>query len=323
MQVSESAPARLVFRDREEFRRFHGQEARSFAVVGLLYAVLFCALAVAYWAISQEHLALTIAFGVLAFTLIGWAQYSLGNGLHEAVHHNLKNRKSDFVASMLTAYPIGLTMGYRRVHLLHHRYLGTDRDPDRPAYINFPRTRGQFVLRLLKNASGIPATIQFVQTMLEKRTAEASGTLRSDLLWFAGVQVILIVSFWATFGNPIYYVIFWAMPVATVGKLLSSTRLMCEHGSPTHEWVVRTIDGDRWQTWLMGAFDFNYHGEHHLFPSVPYAHLERLYRRHRAYVNGHPEYRPFDGRLEYFTGGYLLLLTQWFRSLPWRTNAAS
>jgi fatty acid desaturase len=93
---------------------------------------------------------------------------------------------------------------------------------------------------------------------------------------------------------------------------------LCEHCSPYRDWVVRTIDGHRWQTWLMGAFDFNFHGEHHLFPSVPYAQLQRLRDLHRSYLGSHPEYRPFDGRFEVFDGGYAALLAHWFRVLPWR-----
>jgi fatty acid desaturase len=311
------APAKLIFKDREEFRSFHTGEDRSFVVIALLYGVAIAALALV-WVAASLPIAVALPCYLLAFFAIGWAQYSLGNGLHEAVHHNLRNRKSDRLASLVTAYPIGLTMAYREVHLKHHRYLGTERDPELHVYTHFPETRIELLGRLIWFSSGIPAVRQFLE---QQQRAAASGNGKRNYfepIAFACVQLVIAGLFWLVYGNPLYYVVFWALPIATVGKLLSTTRLLCEHGSPTRHWVVRTIDGSRWQTWLMGAFDFNYHGEHHLFPSVPYAQLQRLHRVHRSYFEGHPEYRPFEGRFEFFDRGYVALLVHWFRVLPWR-----
>ena len=314
--MSAVSPAKLVFKDREEFRSFHLGEERSFLVIVLLYAVAFAALGLV-WAAARMPWAAAIPSYVGAFIVVGWAQYSLGNGLHEAVHHNLWNIRSDRLAEFLTAYPIGLTITYRDTHLGHHKHLGTQLDPEFSAYTSFPRTKGALILRFLWFVSGIPAVRQFLD---QQRTVASSSQRRSylDLACFVGLQLGLIALFCWVFGNPIYYMIFWVLPIATVGKLLSTTRVLCEHGSPTRDWVVRSIDGSRWQTWIMGAFDFNYHGEHHLWPSVPYAQLERLRRLHSSYLEKHPEYQPLEGRFESFSGGYVALLVHWFRILPWR-----
>jgi fatty acid desaturase len=312
-------PAKALFKDREEFQSFHTGEERSFVVIAMLYAIALAALCLV-WAAAQMPILAAIPAYIAAFIVIGWAQYSLGNGLHEAVHHNLRNRTSDRLAALLTAYPVGLTMTYRAVHLGHHKYLGTKDDPEFSVYTSFPPTKNALILRFLWFVSGIPAILQFLE---QQRSAVSAGGKRSyfDLFCFVGVQLGLICLFWWGYGNPLYYIAFWALPIATVGKLLSTTRLLCEHGSPTRDWVVRTIDGRRWQTWVMGAFDFNYHGEHHLWPSVPYAQLQRLHRVHRSYFEQHPEYQPFEGRFEFFSGGYLALLSHWFRILPWRKHA--
>jgi fatty acid desaturase len=312
-------PVRLLFRSRQEFRSFHQGEAQSFAVLALLYAIASAALGLVYATLHMPPM-LAIPADVGAFIVIGWAQYSIGNGLHEAVHHNLKNKKSDRLAALLTAYPVGLTVMYRDIHLRHHRHLGTERDPELHLYTSFPQTKTALIVRILWFVSGVPAVLQFLQQQ-SSAAAQGGRVSYAEPLALVGVQICLVSAFWWVFGNPLYYLLFWALPIATVGKLLSTTRLLCEHGSPTRDWVVRTIDGSRWQTWLMGAFDFNYHAEHHLFPSVPYAKLEQLHRRHRDYFEQHPEYRPFDGRFEFFPGGYLALLGLWFRALPWRKPA--
>jgi fatty acid desaturase len=312
-------PAKVLFKDREGFQSFHAGEEQSFAVIALLYAIALAALALV-WAAARIPMVAAIPAYVGAFIVVGWAQYSLGNGLHEAVHHNLRNKKSDRLAALLTAYPVGLTIAYREVHLSHHKHLGTKHDPEFPIYTSFPQTKSALISRLLWFVSGIPAALQFLE---QQRSAVSNGGKRSclDLLCFVGVQLGLICLFWWGYGNPLYYIAFWVLPTATVGKLLSTTRLLCEHGSPAHDWVVRTIDGNRWQTWVMGAFDFNYHGEHHLWPSVPYAQMRRLHRIHRSYCEQHPEYQPFEGRFEFFSGGYLALLYHWFCILPWRKDA--
>ena len=312
-------PAKALFKDREEFRSFHTGEGQSFLVIATLYAIALAALCVV-WAAIQMPILVAIPSCLAAFIVIGWAQYSLGNGLHEAVHHNLRNKKSDQLAALLTAYPVGLTMTYRQVHLGHHKHLGTVQDPEFPIYTSFPRTKGALILRFFWFASGVPATLQF---LAQQQSAFSTGGKQPlyDLICFFGVQLGLASLFWWAYGNPLFYIAFWVLPIATVGKLLSTTRLLCEHGSPTREWVVRTIDGSRLQTWVMGAFDFNYHGEHHLWPSVPYAQLQRLHRAHRAYCEQNPEYQPLDGRFEFFSGGYLALLLRWMCILPWREHA--
>jgi fatty acid desaturase len=256
---------------------------------------------------------------IIAFCVIGWSQYSLGNGMHEAVHHNLRNKKSDFLAALLTAYPIGLTVAYRDVHLRHHRHLGTHEDPELSVYTTFPQSKGALIRRFLWNVSGIPAASQFLQ---QRRDATFAGGKPdyAEPIKFLLVQLVIVSTFWFVFGSIVFYVVFWILPIMTVGKLLSTTRLLCEHGSPNRDWVVRTIVASRWQTWLMGAFDFNFHGEHHLFPSVPYAQLQSLHLRHRSYIAQHAEYRPFGGRFEIFDGGYLALLVHWFRILPWAAD---
>jgi fatty acid desaturase len=307
-----------VLRSKAELQSFHGSEESSFWVICSLYMVAVLAVALALLALHQELL-FAIPMGIFSFALIGWTQFSLGNGLHEAVHFNLRNRKSERAAAVLTAYPIGLTMGYRRVHLMHHRYLGTERDPDLATFSDFPASRFQFIGRLLYYISGFPAAVQFLEMVDRPGTADkarASAHSR-ETAWLLGVQAMIALAFYGFFGNPVWYLVFWVAPIATIGKLLSATRALCEHASPHERWVVRSLDASRWQTWLMGAFDFNYHGVHHLYPSVPYAYLERLHCVHEEYRAEHPDYQPFEGRFEVFKGGYLNLLVHWFRMLPW------
>jgi len=235
--------------------------------------------------------------------------------MHEAVHKNFLNKRGDFWASIVVAYPIGLTMRYRDIHLNHHKHIGTDKDPDWDEYIKFPISKLDITKRFIWFISGIPAVLQFLKLQANK---SKTGSIKYfELLTFLLTQLIIFTAFYFAYGSFLYYFIFWILPIATIGKLLSSSRLLCEHGSPDKGWVVRSIDGSRWQNWFLGAFDFNYHAEHHLIMSVPFANLKRLHKRNYAYALTHPEYQPFSGRMEFFSGSYLSLLRKWIRELPW------
>jgi len=311
-----------IFGGKDNMRSFLTGQSQAFAVLALLYGGVLAALVI-IWVVREVPIGIRIPTDVLMFCVVGWVQYSICNGMHEAVHYNLRNRDGDFLASLLTAWPIGLTMGYRGTHLAHHRFMGTARDPDYPMYTCFPASRLALASRLVWYVSGIPALIQFLGLLglrgdrLDPSIMTRTGAGLSGLAGFIAMQFFIAGLFWLVFGSPVDYVVFWCLPIATVGKLLSSTRLLCEHGSPERDWVVRTIHAPRWRTWILGAFDFNYHGEHHLFPYVPFAGLRRVHDLHAAYLmTPHPDH-PLVDRIEIYEGGYVSLLMRWFRDLPW------
>ncbi len=252
LDTQQSNPVKLLFRDREDFRAIHDGEGQSFVAVALLYAAILTCLAVGW--LANNHLSLIAAAPIYlaCIAVIGWAQYSIGNGMHEAVHHNFGNKKSDRWASIVTAYPIGLTMSYRSVHLEHHHHLGTSNDPELGLYTVFPKSRAAMLLRFVWFASGIPAILQFFQ-----QQSSGAESRRGLLVAFA-VQVAIVLAFYLAFGNVLFYIFFWSLPIATVGKLLSSTRLLCEHGSPaTNGWFAPSPGRDgRRGSWALSTLIF-------------------------------------------------------------------
>src|ERR1700730_7821311 len=112
-----------IFRDREEFRSYHIGEQRAFWVLALFYGTAAVSILLTRFAVALPYdVGLPIA--IFAFVVIGWAQYSIGNGMHEAMHRNLLNYNDDRIASLIAAYPIGFTLAYRDTHFRHHRFLG-------------------------------------------------------------------------------------------------------------------------------------------------------------------------------------------------------
>jgi fatty acid desaturase len=274
-------------------------------LIGLYLFIIMCFITL--WTIKEINTPLCLLVNFFLFIAIGWAQYSIGNGMHEAIHKNFPF-KDDYLSGIIAAYPIGLTMSYRDTHLDHHRYVGSKDDPDYQYYEKFPTSKFSLLGRIIFNASGIPAVKQFLK-LQAKNNHKSSRNETFLLLVVQGVIFLLIT---AAFKSPLFYLFYWALPVATVGKCLSSTRLMCEHSS-AEGWVIRTISGSRLKTWILGAFDFNYHAEHHEVPSVPFAHLAELHSLNMICTSNVSS----GNKNVHFDGGYIKLLTKFFKSLPW------
>ena len=49
--------------------------------------------------------------------------------------------------------------------------------------------------------------------------------------------------------------------------------------------VIRTIHGSRIMNYILGAFDFNYHGEHLSISNCAQSQLKRLHKTHLNYIS--------------------------------------
>jgi fatty acid desaturase len=280
---------------------------RIFLEMAALYFCIFTALAtVAFVYEAGDMNRLWIVFP-LAFCVIGWCQFSLTHALHEVVHYNCGRPHRELLGAMLTAYPIGLTMRYRYVHYAHHKHFGDpELDPEYEAYSNFPSNKLQFLLRLFKNASGFAAVKQFFFQAAPDAPCNKYRETALLLLTHAVIFTAFAVCFtwWA-------YIVFWVLPIITVAKLCSSTRALCEHGSPDGGPVYRTITGSFLATQLLGMFKFHFHAEHHAHPSIPYSRLPEAHAQMRAGATLQDGYA-----YEVYRQGHLSLLIDWFCRLP-------
>lgn len=252
-----------------------------------------------------------------AWSIIGWCQFALFNALHEGLHNRFGSPHHNLPCYALTAYPMGFDDSYRRIHLDHHKYFGDpDHDPDFPNYGNFPRTRRAFLLRLLLNLCGWFALLQFLglrQNSVETDKQQQGNPSQGNMIKVLATQGILFLLFSVSIGW-FYYVWLWLIPLVTFGKFFTSTRAFCEHGSPEGVPVIRTITGPYLQEKILGIFCFNYHAEHHHSVGIPY---HRLAQAHTLLEDElYHSSKHTGARYEYYDGGYLRLLFQWFRALP-------
>ena len=247
------------------------------------------------------------------FILIGWCQFSLSNAFHEALHGNFGLNQNNLLACLITAYPIGFTFGYKKVHLNHHKYFGNpNKDPDFSGYYPFPKSKNILLLRFLRDLSGISAAKQFFSN-----NAIFDNKLRMFKEYFLLiiVQILIFYLFLEIYSNieqgGLFFIILWLFPLMTIGKFCSNTRLLCEHGSKTGLLTFRTITGSFYETYTLGAFNFNLHAEHHIKPWIPYTRLKSSIN----IINGKVDSDLI--KYEIYDKGYLNMILKWFKDLPW------
>jgi fatty acid desaturase len=211
-------------------------------------------------------------FYALAVFPLGSRQQALGALFHDASHHLVcRNRmRNDVLGNLLSAFPLGLTLdGYRRYHLIHHRQLGTQNDPENhhkrtlPQWdlpIQLPRVVGHFVSDLL--GAGVPHLLAAAQ--LTRPLWQHAAALFGFWLVVAAIFVKL---------KMLWIPVLWVISIATVFWSGVRFRIFTEHLglSDTHRLRIPT-----WLVWFWMPHNIGLHWEHHHFPGVPFYHLPKV-----------------------------------------------
>ena len=182
---------------------------------------------------------------------------------------------------------------YRDYHLDHHRYAGTQKDPDLYLAQMYPVPADSMRRKLLRDISGrtgLRDTWRQLRAMKPVRNAP----------FFVSHAVMLAVLAWA--GVVWVYLLWWAAYVF-VYPLITRIRYMGEHGvaidyasDDPRENTSSTL-ASLWERLLLAPNRVNYHLEHHLLASVPLYRLPGFQRLLRE--------RGYYGNKDCFSAGYL------------------
>lgn len=211
---------------------------------------------------------------VFAMFIVANRQHALSQMGHDATHRTVcKNRwLNDLLGNAFCFWPMTSTIeGYRRLHFTHHRFTGTDKDPEliykRRAAVREdwkPGGPGKLIYLLLRDlvTLGYPNMLMFLYDTRPASFKDAlpmltfssiitiflflNGFMLPMTIWYGG----LFIFFW-----PIFRVRMWIEHVGTLG---------------THR--VRLT---WWESWLFAPHNTWYHWEHHEWPAVPYWNLPK------------------------------------------------
>jgi fatty acid desaturase len=239
----------------------------------------YLVLAVSWWLYPLA--CLIIANRILALSLI------CHEGLHRSLHQN--NWLNDFLGRYLCAFPTFISFSkYRRLHLLHHSSVGSDRwDPDRHLYDGYPQSKLKFLRNLSARVLTLRTAYDFIlyytecqEAVRRKRLPDGSlfiTSLRSDFIPFLLFQMsaILIVT---TLGIWQEYLLLYLLPLMLITQPYVMLMGGIQHGplrADSRDDVSRTVNGSKAYMLLLLPLDINYHAEHHLDPSVPHYWLKQ------------------------------------------------
>lgn len=256
-----------------------------FATVCLLGA-FWLIVAVTPWLVMSWSL---WALALLA-PLLGISAYKLTILMHDCSHMTLFRRQTaNALVGQVCAGILGADFKqFTRIHWLHHRYLSEATDPQRPDYVNLREASPwQIVWHLMRPLVGYNLFFKVIQyatgEMIRSdkgRPESADRVMRPMLLPIVLAQG-LIVAVITGFGEMWGLAVFYPVCAGTIGLFLSQTRGFAEHVAPAGAASDRFIRSHR-PNWLDNAvfftLNFNYHLEHHLYPSMPSWQLPRFHQ---------------------------------------------
>lgn len=293
-----NATARVTnYLTREEIKALHSPTNwEGFLALAVTWSMIAGAFALVAWQPTWWTV-------MVALVILGGRQLGLAILMHECAHRSLFRSKwlNDWVGKWFCAEPTWNHLAsYRLHHLGHHRYTGTDRDPDVGLVKPFPTTGGSLLRKALRDLSALAGLRRLVLlTVMDagfltytasnnaKRVPKSERSWRSLLtnIWHNIGPVlltngILLTLLWVV-ASPWLYLL-WLGAYLTTYSLFLRVRAVAEHACTTMDenpfTNTRTTYANPLARLTVAPHRVNYHLEHHLLMSVPHYRLPRMHR---------------------------------------------
>ena len=209
-------------------------------------------------------------FYLFAIIIISFFQFAIGEALiHEACHNHLfKSQWLNENLSFLYAEPFFYTLLiYRDSHFPHHTYFRSQKDPSHGLYrdLGLGEKTSSFWIQFLKICLG---RASFVHVNYFIYSYSIRSPLRIILFWLP----TLFISY--TLGVIKILLLYWLIPYLFIFPVILYWNITVNH--------YRTKTGTRTvinpiSNWI--AHNNGYHHIHHLFPSIPWYKLPKVYQQ--------------------------------------------
>jgi fatty acid desaturase len=234
-----------------------------------------------------------VVWGIAA-VLVAARQHALLVLMHDATHYRIvRNRVwNDRISDWLLAWPLFVTTeGFRRDHLPHHFHLFTNGDSEwtrkqvRPEF-QFPFTRGEFLLMLLKDLLGFSVIKMFRLLRNFSGAQQQESTARRNRPWSVRLArpayYAALAAALTYFGLWVPYLLLWVMPAFTLLFAILRVRNVAEHSNVgvRHDLEMsRSVVAPPFlERLLLAPHNVGLHLAHHLYPSVPFYNLPRVHQ---------------------------------------------
>ena len=243
---------------------------------------------------------------VIAMFIVASRQNILALLVHEQSHClGFKAKRGDPIVNFFAAYPLFvLTVeNYSQVHLAHHKYFFTEKDPDivrkSGNQWEFPMHPIQLVKFLLSDLLGM----NVIALIKGKRIISTEMFKRPHILpkWTQKayyVVIFAIITFTHTWG---IFLLYWCLPLVTIMQVFVRWGALCEHVYVPNATIIESspiIVLSWWEKLLMPNINFSLHPYHHFYPGIAWCNLPKV---HQIYIDEGlvDETKLFYGNLSY------------------------
>jgi fatty acid desaturase len=258
---------------------------------------------------------------LLAAVVVGTRYYALFIIGHDGLHRRIfpAQAANDLFNDAVILAPIGaITRINNRNHLLHHRHLGTEQDPDRLKHACVNKADRLALVGFLTGITSAWRAVYhvFFANRAAARTgagdAKAAGRYTArDLALLLGWQAALVTGLTLAFGWW-GYPLMWLAPVYVLTFLADNFRSFVEHSHPEaddkadHHRLI-TFESNPVERMFLAPMNMNLHVAHHLWVGIPYYNLPAA----DAEMSRHPLAAQLERR-----GSYLGYLVRYWLALP-------
>lgn len=230
--------------------------------------------------------------------LLGGAIHKLTILAHECSHFTLFDRRhwNDWVGGVACLLLGTSFQAFTRIHWVHHRNLG---QPDEPQAVDYVGkrgwSRGALLWHLVQPLVGqsLFKVLQFNGLVTRRGggggIADGQTRLKVGRLVLIGVVQIGLAVLATGFGRVWWLFPLYPLAAGTVALFFSRWRSFAEHTADVdsdREAFIRSHEPNLFDRLFMFDLNFNYHVEHHAYPSLP---AYRLAAAHALFL-GH--YQP-------------------------------
>lgn len=274
-------PEKLSKQARQEIQELSGARPQRF-VAELLFNWLVVAGSMSV-GVYYDNFWVTL----ICIFIISTRQMVLGLLLHEQVHRlGLRGKYGDWIVNVTTVYPLFITTveDYAKVHLMHHKYFFTHKDPDflrkSGDEWTFPTSWKKIIKIIARDITGFN-TLRLIRGKtapanadeFERRNPSPKGLRWLFFISLAGV--LTLVNGWGIF------LIYWVLPILTVTQLLIRWLAICEHKYNLENASILDstplIELKWWQKLLIPDLNFAMHAYHHAHPGVSFSNLPKVH----------------------------------------------
>jgi fatty acid desaturase len=206
--------------------------------------------------------------------------------VHEQVHFlGLRGRYGDSIADLLVAYPLlGVTIkSYAKVHLSHHKFYFTEKDPDHlrkaGADWTFPMSSMHLAKLILSDIAGF----SFIKLLKGKRHKETIlfQRLHPSPPWLRYLFYSIAAALLNYTGTWDIFVVYWVIPLVTIFPLIVRLGAVSEHiynvsGASVVESSPLIIQ-KWWEKLLLPNLNFTFHAYHHFYPGIAWLNLPKVH----------------------------------------------